>query len=287
MNTAALPSSLHIRPMLAHELDMGIAWAAQEGWNPGLHDRDSFFAADPEGFLMAEWGGEPVGMISAVRYGSSFGFIGFYIVRPVFRGQGHGLALWRAGMARLAGRLVGLDGVVAQQANYRKSGFVLAYNNVRMQGATHVKGAVHPDVVALEMVDFDQLLRYDAPLFPAGREVFLRQWVRQTGSTALGMLSGGRLKGYGVVRPCQVGYKVGPLLADDAQVAHDLLNALMHHLPLGEQVQLDMAADHTASRELAHAWQMSPVFETARMYTGAAPALDLPRQFGITSFELG
>jgi len=32
---------------------------------------------------------------------------------------------------------------------------------------------------------------------------------------------------------------------------------------------------------------MKPVFETARMYTGCAPALPLARAFGVTSFELG
>jgi len=32
---------------------------------------------------------------------------------------------------------------------------------------------------------------------------------------------------------------------------------------------------------------MKPVFETARMYTGAAPDLPLPKLFGVTSFELG
>ena len=73
-------------------------------------------------------------MISAVRYGSGFGFIGFYIVRPNFRGQGYGLQIWNAAMARLAGRTIGLDGVVAQQDNYRKSGFVLAWNNARFEG---------------------------------------------------------------------------------------------------------------------------------------------------------
>jgi hypothetical protein len=35
------------------------------------------------------------------------------------------------------------------------------------------------------------------------------------------------------------------------------------------------------------AYAMSPVFETARMYKGAAPKLPLERIFGITSFELG
>jgi len=29
------------------------------------------------------------------------------------------------------------------------------------------------------------------------------------------------------------------------------------------------------------------VFETARMYTGPAPAIDLARIYGITTFELG
>ena len=40
-------------------------------------------------------------------------------------------AIWNAAMDSLAGRNVGLDGVVAQQDNYRKSGFRLAYRNVR------------------------------------------------------------------------------------------------------------------------------------------------------------
>jgi len=32
---------------------------------------------------------------------------------------------------------------------------------------------------------------------------------------------------------------------------------------------------------------MHPVFETARMYTGAIPELPMDRLFGVTSFELG
>ena len=32
---------------------------------------------------------------------------------------------------------------------------------------------------------------------------------------------------------------------------------------------------------------MAPVFETARMYTGAPPAIPVDRVYGVTSFELG
>ncbi len=141
--------ALHVRPMTRAELDLGIEWAAQEGWNPGLHDADTFHATDPEGFLGAWLNGEPVGMVSAVRYGAGFGFLGFYIVRPPFRGQGHGLALWQAAMRRFNGRVVGLDGVLAQQDNYRKSGFELAWNNVRYEGAAQARAQRSAAVVPL------------------------------------------------------------------------------------------------------------------------------------------
>ena len=63
-----------------------------------------------------------------------FAFLGFYIVRPELRGRGFGLRLWQAGLAHAGSRAVGLDGVVAQQDNYRKSGFKLAYRSIRYGG---------------------------------------------------------------------------------------------------------------------------------------------------------
>jgi len=38
---------------------------------------------------------------------------------------------------------------------------------------------------------------------------------------------------------------------------------------------------------LARGLGLTPVFETARMYTGAIPPLRLERVFGVTTFELG
>ena len=59
--------------------------------------------------------GEPIGSVSAVRYGTEFGFLGFCFVKPAYRGQGYGLRLWRATMDRLGSRNVGLDGVLASR----------------------------------------------------------------------------------------------------------------------------------------------------------------------------
>jgi len=275
---------LQIRPMTRAELDMGIGWAAAEGWNPGLRDGDTFHAADPEGFLVGLLDEEPVGMISAVRYGERFGFIGFYIVRPAFRGQGHGIALWRAGMERLAGRTIGLDGVVAQQDSYRRSGFELAWNNVRYEGVAQPGATQDVEVVSQAT---SELLAYDAAFFPDDRRRFVQHWTTQAGSTALAVRRDARLAGYGVIRPCRAGFKVGPLFADDAERADRLYRALLSRAPPGVPVQLDIPATNPLAVALVRSHGMQPVFETARMYAGVAPQMPVSRVFGITSFELG
>ena len=98
-----------IRAMTRRDLDVAIAWAAEEGWNPGLYDADSFYAVDHGGFFMAELNGEPAGFISAVAYDATFGFMGFYIVRKDLRRQGIGMKLWRVAMEYMGARTIGGD----------------------------------------------------------------------------------------------------------------------------------------------------------------------------------
>lgn len=269
------------------EIDMAIDWAAAEGWNPGIHDAECFHAADPEGFLVGWVGDEPVSTLSAVRYGDSFGFIGLYIVRPECRGQGHGIRIWNEAMKRLAGRNVGLDGVVEQQDNYRKSGFKLAYRNVRYEGRGGGDGAQAPGIVELASLPFEAVERYDRSFFPAERRAFLRCWIRQPESKALGVLRDGRLAGYGVRRRCRSGHKLGPLFADRPEDAEGLFHALTRGLAPDEPVFLDTPEVNPEAVALAERHGMTVVFETARMYTGPAPELPLARLFGVTTFELG
>jgi len=164
---------LAIRRMTEADLALALDWAAAEGWNPGLNDAACFYAADPEGFFFGELGDEPVGAISAVRYGERFGFLGLYLVRPEFRGRGFGLELWRAAIQHLGARNIGLDGVVAQQENYKKSGFKLAFRNTRRQGEGG--GADPGGLTDLSALPFDVVSQYDLTAFPAPRPNFLRR----------------------------------------------------------------------------------------------------------------
>ena len=275
------------RTMTRDEVALAVDWAAQEGWNPGLHDAATFHAADPEGFFAGELDGRPAASISVVKYGSGFAFLGFYIVRPELRRQGLGRELWRHGMASAGARQVGLDGVAAQQAHYRQSGFTLAWRNVRHEGRGLAREATQAGLVPLASLPFDTVAAYDRPFFPADRAAFLRRWIAQPEASAFGFVSQGQLRGYGVLRRCRNGWKVGPLLADSEAIADALYTALAGQASLSDPVFLDLPEPNGAAVALARRYGMEPVFETARMYTGTPPPAPMDRQYGITSFELG
>jgi GNAT superfamily N-acetyltransferase len=276
-----------ISVMSQAEVQTAIDWAGAEGWNPGLDDAACFYAADNQGFLVGKINDQPIASISAVKYGNSFGFIGLYIVAEPFRHQGYGLRLWNRALASLQGRTVGLDGVLAQQENYKKSGFRLAHRNIRFAGEAAPSVVVSAPVVELASLDFACVLAYDAGFFPAQREVFLRAWINPKHGDALGIVENGKLVGYGVIRACRQGYKIGPLNAENRDLANELFNALICRVPLGAAIYLDVPEPNAQALELARMHAMQPAFETARMYTGEFPNMALDKIFGITSFELG
>ncbi|MCY0919201.1 MULTISPECIES: GNAT family N-acetyltransferase [unclassified Streptomyces] len=270
----------------AADMEMIRAWADEEGWNPGDTDRFAFAVADPDGFLVGRLDGEPVACVSAVRYGTGFGFIGFYIARPHVRGQGYGIRLWKAGMSRLDGRLVGLDGVVEQQDNYRRSGFRPAWNNVRHEGVPRAGDDGGVRVVDAAGLPFSLLAAYDRRFFPEPRDAFLSAWTGLPGRTALAAVRDGRVEGLGVVRPCSGASRVGPLYAATPEVAAALLRRLAEHVPGGE-IAVDVPDANPTATALLAALGLVPTFEAARMYTGTAPTVDLPGLYGVASLELG
>ncbi|RZN06326.1 GNAT family N-acetyltransferase [Bradyrhizobium genosp. SA-3] len=279
-------SDLQIRNLRPEEIAVAIDWAAAEGWNPGLADAACFAIPDAQGFFVGEIDGEPVATVSCVNYDDRFAFLGFYIVRTDFRGSGHGLRIWNAAIAHAGARVIGLDGVVAQQDNYRKSGFQLAYANIRYGGIVTAPPKPPAEVVALDKIPFARVEADDATVFPAPRSAFLRAWINTSGHVGRALLRDGELAAWGVIRPCRTGHKIGPLVADDRAAAEAIVQALLANADGGE-VFLDVPAVNREAIALAGELGLKPVFETARMYTGPIPPLRIDRVFGVTSFELG
>jgi hypothetical protein len=143
-----------------------------------------------------------------------------------------------------------------------------------------------PGLVDAREVSFGALVAYDAAHFPAPRAGFLERWIAQPGSRSLAAVRDGEVRGYGVVRPCRRGFKVGPLFAADAGLAEDLLVALGDHAR-GEPLFVDAPERNAAAVALARRHGMREVFSCARMYLGPTPDLPVDEIFGVTTFELG
>ncbi len=272
-----------LRPLTLSEVEILLEWARMEGWNPGLADASAFHAADPEGFIGCFVEGRLTAGISAIRYGDDFGFIGLYIVHPDFRGRGLGRKVWDAGMAHLTGRIIGLDGVPEQQANYRNMGFKPVYETFRWSGVLF--GESHPDAKRVKAELIPDVLDFDRHCFPARRDAFLDLWLRPP-RIAMAIMEDGEVRAYAVCRRCHDGYKVGPLFAGSFAQAERLLQACAVEAA-GENLHLDIPASQFAFATSLESRGFTRGFVTARMYCGQEPPMDMAKVFAISTLELG
>jgi len=273
--------------MTLDDLKTVAGWAAAEHWNPGNFDVPCNFAADPQGFVLAILDGRPIGSISAVRYEDRYGFMGFFIVLPEYRGRGIGRLLWNEALRKLEGRAIGLDGVMPMVPYYEKSGFVTHHINTRHR-IKAAPCALAPTIKRISSLPLAKILEYDRKHHPAARTAYLDGWVRIPGSHGFVSVTDGKVNGYGVVRPSADGWRIGPLFADDANVAENLLDALVGCVPANDDVFIDVPGCNGVACEIAARRGVEKLFETARMYyKGMIPALNWNGVFGLTSLELG
>jgi GNAT superfamily N-acetyltransferase len=261
-----------------------LLWAKAEGWNPGVDDAVPFHAADPAGFLGAFVDGRMAAGISAVASGPEFGFIGLYICHPDFRGQGYGRKVWDAGMTYLGSRTVGLDGVPAQQENYRRMGFEPAYRTWRYSGRFMPMRA-DPAVVAIGADLLPAVSQFDRLHYPGPRAAFLTAWL-DAPRIARATLRDGRVIGYGVMRKCHQGYKIGPLFAESEDVAVSIFVALCA-CSNGGTISIDVPETAAGFSTYLDELAFEKGFDTTRMYRGPVPAIEQSGVFGITTLELG
>lgn len=275
---------LEIRPLAFTEVATLVDWAAEEGWNPGLNDPRSFFAADPQGFLGGFLDGELVTGISGVRYGTDYGFVGLFITRPDLRYQGHGRTIWSAAMDRLQGRTIGLDGVPEQQKNYQSKGYAFSYGTTRYSGVLQEDYAPRTNIQPITPDMHSQLHLFDRLYFPSTREDFLTQWI-EAAHCRYAYVDDGEIYGFGLARECRQGYKIGPLFARDLKVATSLVIAV--GASCDGEIHIDVPDfQHQFSSHLI-ACGFTPGFSTARMYKGPFPAFAEEGVYAVTSLELG
>jgi GNAT superfamily N-acetyltransferase len=287
MNTSQINGiqNIIIERINQKEVDVAIEWAQKEGWNPGVHDAECYYHADQTGFYAAKLNGEVIGTISLVKYPGDFVFEGLYIIKPEFRGKGIGKQVQEYALDLCKDMNLGLDGVVLMKEKYEDYGFKFAYNNWRFAGKADDKSSKNCMPIMRE--DFKEVVAYDKECFRFDRIEFLDCWLFQKDHTSMLIRdSKGEISGYGVIRKCFNGYKIGPLFTNSEGEAELLFNSLTSTV-FGETVFLDVPEPNETAVQFAQLKCMQPVFSTVRMYSKSVPDLLLNKIFGVTTFELG
>ena len=285
---------LSIRQAGRDDLDIMLSWAAGEGWNPGPHDADAFWAADSQGFLLAEYKGEIAGGGTVVAYNDLMGFMGLFIMKPEFRGHGFGRDLWFHRRDTLLGRLaptgsIGLDAVEAMEPFYASGGFERIHETTRFFGKIQKNlTQKHENLTPLSELPFEQVLDFDSGHFGVPRPGFLKAWFGARGTHALASLdSNGNLLAMGSIRPgVERGFKIGPLFSKTPDAAGKVFFALAEFAN-GNEVIIDIPSPNKAACDLAQELNLEPLFTCARMYHGKPPPLPWTQIYGLTTFELG
>jgi len=291
-----MSSGFSIRPLEAGDIALVTEWARNEGFCPGEGDVAIYRQTDRQGLWVGCLGEEPIGCIAGVRYSQAYGFIGMFLVTPRHRGLGYGVQLWRHALDHLNEvACVGLQAAPDRITDYACWGFQSASTTTRWQlNGREMQGA-SPLENQLSLVDATTLpvrviQAYDASREPSPRPHFLRDWLHHPAGTVLALVDGQRqCHGFGRIRPCLMkegtGWRIGPLLADDADLAEQLLRGLLErHRGV---VLLDEPGANPAAGALMRRLGFAPISETLRMYRGTQPQVSLADVYGLACLELG
>ncbi|MBA7712778.1 hypothetical protein ES703_121768 [subsurface metagenome] len=245
-------------------------------------------ALDPKGCFAGFLDGKMVSSITAVQYQRRYGFMGLYIVAPEYRGRGYGLAIWKHAINYLTKDIgvecIGLDGVLANEALYQTWGFQTSYKICQYKYV--VNRTFKRRCPAISEKHFQDIANYDLKVFMVDRASFLHDFVFKTGAKTSEAYIAGKLAGFAAARPCSEGYKIGPLFADDIEVAGILIESLLAGLP-GQTVFIEVPESNSQAIKLVADFDISPGLATVRMYTSNQYQQDVRYVYGVTNRMVG
>ena len=272
-----------VRQMAPEDFKIAAYLANQESWNESEKDKMPFFAIDPNGFFVGELNGEGVATVSGVKY-NNYAHIGLYLVKKECRGKGYGLKVFEQAMDHVKDvEVIGLDAAEEQVKNYEKWGFKIFDKGLGFQ--RQADGDLSNNLIELKTVDFEKLVEYDEKCFGDCRRNFLKALLDQEGYHSLGFVEEGVIKGYGFLRKSQVGYKVGPFVAEDKSTAQRVLDGLQS-LVKGKQIFLDTFENNKPMTDIMKEQNWTQRMYFFRMYSKGISKLDVNKAYAVV-LEVG
>lgn len=282
-----------VRPLTRDELDVVLRWAVDAGWNPGLHDADALWAADPDALWGVEVDGMLVGAGATVRRGSRSGGVGLLLVEPSHRSRGIGSLtfpfLVDGALSRLeAGAGLVLDCPESYQDFCERFGFVPVRRVARSTAVATLgrRGPYTGQLRALAQLPFDRVVAYDAKFSGGERPDFLRAWMTPKGGLGLGAYEAGWLIGMAILRPAHDGYRIGPFYAESRDIAEDLFVALSGTV-VGQKLVLDVPLEDPDIVAFASSKGFTLAAQAVHMQLGQVVEGPREQVYGESTLEYG
>ena len=289
-----------VRNIFNNELQKVTDWAKLEGFAPGFDDISIYRNTDKQGIWVGCLDNEPVGSIACVKYNSSYGFIGLFIVKKEFRNKGYGVRLWQHALNYLKEiQCIGLEAAPNRIDDYQKWGFKKSSitNRWKLFGYDQMPKNkfykdTYPDfdVVPVADISSEAVLNYDSQREPSPRPHFLNDWLNNSYGTVKVLLDkNGMCHGFGRIRPCilknnQRGLRIGPLLADTPPLAELLIRELIEES--ADEILLDCPGLNPYANYLLSNLGFLEISKTYRMYKGIQPPFPMNQVYGLACLEL-
>ena len=145
---------LEIKPFTPSDLDVVTRLAREKDFAPGVGDIEIYANTDRQGIWLAWLDNEPAGCIAAVTYNPGYAFIGLFVVKSEYQGQGVGSRLWEHALETLNNvECIGLEAAVQRVSFYEKAGFEKDCVTTRRQKMCLSDQSQHPNTTLLRRSD--------------------------------------------------------------------------------------------------------------------------------------
>ncbi len=220
---------VELRPLQHGDIEEGLRLCRLAGWDQ-VHRDWSRLIDDPDSTVLgAMHDHDLLATIATIRYGTQFGWIGMVLVDPAAQGRGIGTAMLRDAVESVTDMAsVRLDATPAGRLLYQKHGFSDEYGLTRMEATSvSVDHAPHTIVRAMTRGELPEVVAMDRAVFGAPRGGLLEWMYEGAPQLALVAERHGNLCGYLLGRHGHHFEHLGPLVADDINVAMNMTKACL------------------------------------------------------------
>jgi GNAT superfamily N-acetyltransferase len=286
------PAMAQEAPLREQDLADAAALVREAGWNQVAADWRIFLDLGTT-YAVRNSRGRVVATAATLAY-ARFAWIGMVLVAGEYRRQGLARRLLNRCVADLTARglVPMLDATPAGRAVYSRIGFEDLWGMHRLacgewQGSgMEVAAADGASIRPIADADWPALCRYDAAAFGCDRSTVLARLRGRVPGADLVAQRGDRPVGFLLGRDGRTASQLGPLVAEDQQVARALL---MHALAaVGGPIYVDLADERAELRAELEQRGFAPQRPFTRMAYRHAQSFDDPaRRFAIAAAEFG